>query len=150
MKIVRMCPVKIRKLREYALAALFALSVGCLLISGCGVERSAPVKIEDLPYTVLEESQIPPELAALIEERKQQRFQLTFDTGNDRYIAVGYGAQATGGYSISVEELFLSTNAIYINTSLIGPKKGEAVSESPSYPYLVARTEYFDKSVVFQ
>jgi len=97
------------------------------------------VKVEDLTYTILEESQIPQELAALIEEKKTQRFQLTFDTEGERYIVVGYGIQPTGGYSISVEELYLSTNAIYINTNLIGPMKGETVTEVESYPYLVVR-----------
>lgn len=91
---------------------------------------------------------------ALIEERSAQRFQITFDTEGERYIAVGYGAQATGGYSISVEELYLSANAIYINTNLIGPRKGETVTEAESYPYLVVRIEnrmdYSEKSVVFE
>lgn len=128
-----------------ALAALWTI-----LASGCSVERTDPVKIEDLPYTILEESQIPEELANLIEEKKTQRFQVTFDTGNNRYIAVGYGTQATGGYSISVEELYLSTNAIYLNTNLIGPLKGEPVTEAESYPYLVIQIEYLDKSVVFE
>lgn len=134
--------------------ALTALIIGVIVASGCSVERTDPVKVEDLPYTILEESQIPEGLWALIEEKKAQRFQMTFDSDQDRYIAVGYGAQATGGYSISVEELYLSTNAIYINTNLIGPLKGERVTEAESYPYLVVRIEngmdYSEKSVVFE
>ena len=67
---------------------------------------------------------------------------------------MGYGIQPTGGYSISVEELYLSTNAIYINTNLIGPMKGETVTEVESYPYLVVqienRMDYSEKSVVFE
>lgn len=134
-----------------------ALTVGALctmLLAACSVERTDPIKIEDISYTILEESQIPEELRALIEEKKAQRFQVTFDTGNDRYIAVGYGTQATGGYSISVEELYLSTNAIYLNTNLIGPLKGEPVTEAESYPYLVLKlasdAKYLKKSVVFE
>ncbi len=134
--------------------AWMAAVIGVLAAAGCSVERTEPVKVEDLTYTILEESQIPQELAALIEEKKTQRFQLTFDTEGERYIVVGYGIQPTGGYSISVEELYLSTNAIYINTNLIGPMKGETVTEVESYPYLVVRIEnrmdYSEKSVVFE
>lgn len=138
----------ILKIKQKAVMALAAAWI--LLASACSVERTDPVKVEDLPYTILEEGQIPQELASLIEEKKGQRFQVTFDTGDKRYIAVGYGAQATGGYSISVEELYLSTNAIYLNTNLIGPLKGEAVTEAESYPYLVIQIDYLDKSVVFE
>lgn len=134
--------------------ALTVLAIGALLAAGCSVERTDPVKIEDLTYTILEEGQIPEGLMALIEERSAQRFQITFDTEGERYIAVGYGAQATGGYSISVEELYLSANAIYIDTNLIGPRKGERVTEAESYPYLVVqienRMDYSEKSVVFE
>lgn len=136
------------------LLTLTIVIFGTVLTAGCSVERTAPVKIEDIPYTILEESQIPEEFAVVIEEKKQQRFQLTFNTENERYIAVGYGTQATGGYSISVEELYLASNAIYFNTNLIGPLAGELVTEAESYPYLVlkieGRTEYLEKSVVFE
>lgn len=139
---------------EWRIAVLTALVIGALLAAGCSVERTDPVKIEDLSYTILEESQIPEGLGALIEEKKAQRFQMTFDTEGERYIAVGYGTQATGGYSISVEELYLSANAIYIDTNLIGPRKGERVTEAESYPYLVVqienRMDYSEKSVVFE
>ncbi len=133
---------------------LFLAALGVILVTGCSVERTDPIKIEDISYTILEESQIPEELLAVIEEKKAQRFQVTFDTGKERYIAVGYGTQATGGYSISVEELYLSTNAIYLNTNLIGPLKGEPVTEAETFPYLVlkltADAKYLEKSVVFE
>ena len=63
---------------------------------------------------------------------------------------MGYGTQQTNGYSISVEELYETRNAIYINTNLLGPAKGEAVSEVESYPYIVVKIDYLDKSVVFE
>ena len=66
------------------------------------------------------------------------------------YLCIGYGEQATGGYSISVNELYLSENAIYFDTNLIGPDPSETVAETVSCPYLVVKTEYLDKPVVFQ
>lgn len=128
-----------------------AVLLGMLLIlSGCSVETTDQKKIKDLDFAVIEESQIPQELAALIQEKKPAEFKITFDTEDSRYIAVGYGVQQTGGYSISVEELYLSGNAVYINTNLIGPAKGENVSKAESYPYIVVKIQYIDKSVVFE
>ena len=63
---------------------------------------------------------------------------------------MGYGEQATGGYSISVNELYLSENAIYFDTNLIGPEPSEPAAEAASYPYLAVKTAYLDKPVVFQ
>lgn len=135
-----------RKIRVWGLIALVCL----LWLAGCSLEQAAPAKIEDLEFTVVEESQIPEEFRASIEAEKQLGFHLTFDTEEARYIGVGYGAQETGGYSISVDELYLTENAVYISTTLIGPSKGEAVEESESYPYIVVRTGPSDKSVVFE
>lgn len=121
-----------------------------LLLNGCSVERTDEQKIKDLDFVIVEESQVPEGLMTLIEEKKQEEFKLVFDTEKDKYIVVGYGRQETNGYSISVEELYVTSNAVYINTNLIGPSKGEAISEVESFPYIVVKTEYLDKSVVFK
>lgn len=121
-----------------------------LFLTGCSVERTDKKKIKDLEFTVVEESQIPEELLPLIEEKKQEDFKMTFDTEDSRYMVRGYGVQPTNGYSISVEELYMTSNAIYLNTNLIGPAKGEAVSQVESWPYIVIKIEYMDKSVVFE
>ena len=62
----------------------------------------------------------------------------------------GYGEQATGGYSIQIKELYLSNNAAFFQTELIGPRKGETITKSPSYPYIVVVTEKVDKNLVFE
>ena len=63
---------------------------------------------------------------------------------------VGYGEQATGGYSISVNELYLTENSIVIDTELKGPEKGETVGVEKSYPYIAVQTEYLENPVIFQ
>ena len=63
---------------------------------------------------------------------------------------VGYGEQPTGGYSIEVDELYLTENAIVIDTELEGPEKGEPTGVEKSYPYVVVRTEYLEEPVIFQ
>ena len=117
---------------------------------GCGLEKTDEKKLEDLTYTILEEKEIPQEFFAVIEEKKEQMFKLTYTDEESLYIAVGYGVQQTGGYSISVNQCYLTQNAVYFDTTLIGPSKGEQVNEAKSYPYLVIKTKYSEKNVVFQ
>ena len=63
---------------------------------------------------------------------------------------IGYGEQLTGGYSIRVNDAYLTSNALYCDTSLIGPEKGTEVQKAVSYPYIVIKTEYIDMRVVFE
>lgn len=123
---------------------------GLFFLTGCSVEKTDQNIIKNLDFALVEDSQVPEELKLLIEEKKASEIKMTFDTEDARYIVVGYGAQPTGGYSISVDELGLTSNAIYIRTTLIGPGKGESVNEVESYPYVVIKIEYLDKSVVFE
>ena len=120
------------------------------IFGGCGLEKTDEKKLEDLTYTILEEKEIPQEFLAVIEEKKEQMFKLTYTDEASLYIAVGYGVQQTGGYSISVNQCYLTQNAVYFDTTLIGPSKGEQVNEAKSYPYLVIKTKYSEKNVVFQ
>lgn len=117
--------------------------------SGCGYEEEDKEKVSDLDFTVLKEEEIPEELAQVIAEKKTVPFHLTFED-DALYIAVGYGEQNSGGYSIEVQELYLGKNVICFHTQLIGPKKSEKVEEVSSYPYLVVKTEYRDEKVVFE
>lgn len=121
-----------------------------LIITGCTVEESSNEKLRDLEFTVVEEADIPEELLKIIEEKKSEEFKITYTDNENLYICVGYGEQQTGGYSIAVNELYLTSNAIYMDTNLIGPSKDEKISEALSYPYIVVKTEYMDKSVVFE
>jgi len=63
---------------------------------------------------------------------------------------VGFGKQAGGGYSIAVNDLYLTDNSIVLDTELIGPEKGENMGTEPSYPFIVIKTEMSELPVVFQ
>ncbi|NBH14942.1 protease complex subunit PrcB family protein [Lachnospiraceae bacterium] len=132
------------------LSGLLSLLLCIIFLAGCGLEETDSRKLEDLSYAILEEKEIPQEFLSVIEEKKEEIFKLTYTDKENLYIAVGYGAQQTGGYSISVNQCYLTKNAIYFDTTLIGPSKGEQVSEAKSYPYLVIKTKYSEKSVVFE
>ncbi|MCH5248922.1 MAG: protease complex subunit PrcB family protein [Lachnospiraceae bacterium] len=122
----------------------------CLGVIACGVKQDPMEKIRDLEFSVIAEDNLPEELLSIISEKKASPFKLTFQDQGYVYICIGYGEQETGGYSITVNELYETSNAIYIDTNLIGPGVEDKGKKSPSYPYVVAKTEYIDKPVVFK
>lgn len=128
---------------------LFCIVWMGLYAAACGGEKQAE-KVRDLEFTVIGPDEIPQELAQIIEEKKNDSFRLTYTSGNDLYIAAGYGRQETGGYSITVPELYLTENSIVAKTELKGPERSEPTGTEPSYPYLVLRTELLEEPVVFQ
>lgn len=137
---------------------LFVLltAVMMLLLSGCALkQKTGNEKIKDIAFTVLGEDNIPEELKQVIEEKKEDEFKLTYQDNDFLYICVGYGKQDTGGYSITVNDLYLTANSVYLDTNLIGPEPenkelySAQEKESASYPYVVLKIEYLDKPVVF-
>lgn len=120
------------------------------ILTGCSVEKENQEKVRDLEFTVVGEADLPEELKNLIAEKKMAPFKLTYSNDQGLFIAVGYGEQPSGGYSITVEELYLTENAIVIDTELQGPEKGETVGAEKSYPFVVIRTEQLENPVIFQ
>lgn len=116
---------------------------------GCKKDESEIKKIKDLEFTVVEEADLPGELKEVIDEKKEKPFRLHYSNNDFLYIVVGYGKQNSGGYSIAVEELFLTDNAIYFDTNLIGPSQDDLVTQGVTYPYIVVKLEYIDKKIVF-
>ena len=96
------------------------------------------------------QNEIPRELMDMIEQKKTEEFRLTYTSGEDLYIAVGYGEQQTGGFSISVPEFYLTENSMVIKTELQGPEQGSQQAASPSYPFIVIKTKFIEEPVVFQ
>jgi hypothetical protein len=130
------------------LLLLFAVGSG-LLFAGCKTEETDIKKIKDLEFTVVEDADVPEQLMEIINEKKKEPFKMSYGNTDNLYIVVGYGEQPTGGYSISVDDLYLTSNAIYIDTNLLGPSEKEYVSNAITYPYVVVKTEFIDKRVVF-
>ena len=118
------------------------------LLNGCS--ENGGMKLRDLEFTLVSDERLPEELKALLEERKTAEFKFTYTDQESLYICIGYGEQSTGGYSIVVNELYLTDNAIYVDTNLLGPSAGEKENPAVSYPYVVIKTENLDKNVVFE
>lgn len=126
------------------------LCIAILLLCSCGVKKESNEKVQDLEFTVVDIKDIPEELMKQIEEKKKAEMKSTYTTEDYLYVVVGYGEQKTSGYSIAVDEFYLGDNAIYIDTSLIGPSKDEKVNETLTYPYIVIKTEKREEPVVFR
>uniref|UniRef100_UPI004057A039 protease complex subunit PrcB family protein n=1 Tax=Acetatifactor sp. TaxID=1872090 RepID=UPI004057A039 len=129
----------------FILAAIIAA-----VLSGCTMLGEERVKLQDLDFTVLGEEKIPEELLSIINEKKGEPFKLTYSDKEYLYISIGYGEQTTGGYSIAVNELYLTDSAIYVNTELLGPELSEKRNPTPSYPYIVIKIDYMDQTVIFE
>ena len=107
----------------------------CLMFAGCsfGEKKEEQTQLE---FTV-------------VDEKKAEPFKLTYGDSGYLYLCVGYGRQPSGGYSISVNALYATDNAVYLDTELTGPKDVSEQGENPSYPYIVIKMPFVDKTVVF-
>ena len=138
-----------------------------LLPAGCQFIRIEEGERTPLEYTIVKQEEIPEEISELmeqknpetackviqrffgiIEQKKKKVFQMTYQVGDIRYLMKGYGEQLTGGYSIQVEEVSESENAVFCKTRLIGPEKADAGSE-PSYPCIVLKIRETEKPIEF-
>lgn len=134
---------------EKRILSVMAVCILCMGVIACGRKQDPMEKIKDLEFSVIAEDKLPEELLSMIEEKKAEPFKLTFQDQGFLYICVGYGEQETGGYSIAVNDLYETGNAVYIDTNLIGPGQEEKGRLVPSYPYVVVKTEFVDKPVAF-
>ena len=141
--------MKIKRKRWKNVAA--AMLLLCVVLTGCGMSGERNIKLRDLDFTVLSEEKIPEELKTVIAEKGSEPFRLTYSDNQNLYISICYGEQKTGGYSIAVDELYLTDDAVHVSTSLLGPditgqKSGAG---KPTTPYIVIKTELLDKTVIY-
>ena len=124
-------------------------AVIAMLLMGCNVDKIDEKRVTDLEYTVTSEDRLPEELKLLVDGKKQQPFKMTYQDGDYLYICQGYGAQQSGGYSIQVDDVYRTSNAIYFSSTLVGPSASEHRTEKETTPYIVIKIEYQDMAVVF-
>jgi len=119
-----------------------------VLFSGCQMISSERVRLRDLDFTIQSEETMPPEVLKMVKERWEEPFKFTFTDGENLYICIGYGQQDRGGYSITVDALYLTEDAIYVETTLLGPGNSDTGKKAPSNPYIVIKTEGLEKTVI--
>lgn len=131
------------------MAALLLMLV--FLLVGCGKKEEAIKK--DIDFTVCDKTRMPEELIEIIEEKKGKIFKLSYINNDYMYIAIGYGEHSKQNLNVVVEDLYLTDNAIYVETNLIteenSPTDGSVTGEPSMYPYIVLKCEKYDLPVVF-
>ena len=83
----------------------------------------------------------PPEIDQILRRKKESAFQMAYESGDDLYILRGYGKQKSGGFSIQIEEVSKSENAVFVRTKLVGPAAKEEQKGAASCPYVVLKTK---------
>ena len=132
---------------------LLFLAAACLaaaLLSGCAAHSGPQEKLRDLEFTVLDKEDVPQEMKEMIEKEKTEPFRMTYTDQGSLYIAEGYGAQPTTGYSVEVTGLYETEDEVRIHTRLMGPEKGEEIKEITTFPYVTVQLGAVDKSVIFE
>lgn len=130
------------------LLLFFAVLPLCLTI-GCSREKDEYTKTGEADFTVVEEADVPAELLDIIQEKKGSEFKLTYLAEDALYVARGYGEQPSGGYSIAVDDLYLSGDNLCIKTTLIGPAADEKVTTAVTYPYIVIKLQRMETKAHF-
>lgn len=136
-------------MRKWIMAALLVMLL--FSVSGCGKKEES--KRKNIEFTVCDETRMPQELLEIIEEKKAKIFKLTYVNNNYLYIAIGYGEHNRKNLNVVVEDLYLTDNAIYVETNLMTEEATgtNAVAEGSAsmYPYIVLKCEKYELPVVF-
>lgn len=130
---------------------LSIISISVIIMTGCAATQDMPEKIRDLDFTIVESGEEPQALVDIISEKKKEAFQMSYTLGEDLYIVIGYGEQVSGGYSIQVNECYEAESSIFVDTTLLGPESQEEITNTPTCPYIVIKTECIqDKMIEFR
>jgi len=132
------------------LGYVYLLLATCISIfAGCTVAKQDQAEVEKVDFTVLKESEIPEELKSKIEEKKEEPFQIAYTDAGYTYVAIGYGSQPTGGYSIMVEQCYVSETNLCVKTKFIGPEQNRQLVQTITYPCIVIKMSDMGKELLF-
>lgn len=119
-------------------------------LTGCKLDKTSEEKLKDLDYTVCDESRLPHELINLINKKKKEPFKFTYRTNDYLYIVVGYGAQDRIDLNVVMSELYLTENAIFVDTDLTTKETTTLDDGMVSYPWIAVKCELYDVPVNFK
>lgn len=136
--------------KRHIILILFFLAFILSAMAGCEFSETSEKKIHDLDYTICDESRLPHELMNLINEKKKEPFKFTYRTNDYLYIVVGYGAQDRMDLNVVMTELYLTENAIFVDTDLTSKEKSVLDDGLVSYPWIAVKCELYDLPVNFK
>lgn len=140
-----------KKREKWSAMRKYIILLACVcLICGCSAQKNATKKLRDIEFTVVKDEEVPQELASMIAEKKKERMKLVYTDEAYLYIVEGYGTKPTSGYSVMADACYETENTVCFHSQLLGPKEGEKIFETESYPYVVIKIEKIEKHIVFQ
>ena len=117
--------------KQKGILAVFLLCV-CFFISGCITRIEKEQKRKDLEYILIDQEHLPEEMTEVLGQLKKKAFHFVYSDQGKTYLAEGYGACPTTGYTIEV-----------------GPATGEETKEITTFPYIVVEISETEKEVMF-
>ena len=134
-----------RKIIFFIVTIFVVASFGCS-ICGCTNSKEEGKK-KKIDYTVSDYEEVPKEVQKVIDKRKKEKVNLSFTDKENTYIVVCYGEKRYEGYSIKVDEVKEDNNRVYVSTTLNGPNIPKEKNQKKSFPYIIIKIEYTDKSI---
>lgn len=131
--------------------------------AGCRVVRKEISEGTRMEITIVDEQKVPDQMKENIEKMIEKPFQITYLEGEWLYIAQGYGKQETTGYAIRIDNCMEGKEAIWVETTLLGPGSAEIEKdeegqgniciredEFSKYPYVVWKITKSKKPIIFE
>ena len=135
-------------MRKWLLCAGLVL---CLwILCGCSIRKVDDTQKRKAVYENVQREEIPEECKKWIEEKKQEPFTLTYEDQGSLYLFRGYGRKKQDGYRVKVVKIEETSNTIFFQTELVGPKRGSVRKKKETYPYCVVKMKAGGKMVVFE
>ena len=85
-----------------------------MLLASCRITDVSEGERKELSYAIVKPGDFPPEIDQILRKKKESAFQMAYESGDDLYILRGYGKQKSGGFSIQIEEVSKSENAVFV------------------------------------
>lgn len=119
------------------------------IVAAIKLEAIDKKRVRDVSYEMVLPENIPEEIMGELQGFGKDVCRCSYICSDSLYIVVYYGEQVTDGYSVEINQLYESSNAIFVETTLKGPASYKDVKEEESYPYVVLKLKHSDKKVVF-
>ena len=84
-------------------AGILLLVLLCCLLGGCSIEKVRAGDGVKPEYTVMKEEDFPEKVKELINENKEEEFQMTYQDQGYLYLLKGYGKQECKSGNIAIE-----------------------------------------------
>ena len=94
-----------------------------MLLASCRITDVSEGERKELSYAIVKPGDFPPEIDQILRRKKESAF------------------QKSGGFSIQIEEVSKSENAVFVRTKLVGPAAKEEQKGTASCPYVVLKTK---------